>query len=63
MLLVAEEALWKYERLEVWHKSRWGLLRVQAGALWKHSGVNEYPFLQCDKVGDMIHMDLRSLEK
>lgn len=46
----------------MWHRSRWGLLHVQAGALWKHSGVNEFPFLQCDKVGNMIHKDLGDLK-
>ena len=46
----------------MWHKSRWGLLHVQAGSLWKHSGMNEFPFLQCDKVGNVIHTDLGALK-
>lgn len=44
-------------------KSRWGLLHVHVGALRKHSGLNGFPILQCDKAGGTIAlMDLGTLK-
>lgn len=45
-----KEILDKYECLEVSPRIQVGLLGVQVGAWDKHSGVNDFLFLPCDKV-------------
>lgn len=63
LLLAGEEALYKYESRGVaqnpgggFHMSRWEPCKT-------HSGVNEFPFLQCDKVeSTVVPVDTRALK-